>query len=459
MTHSVLSEPIPYKSIERREWLILIAAIFTAAIVIRLVCYTGLIASDDVDYGEYAERIVEGTYRVEPHHFAGRYGIIVPLAVLYRLFGMHEWTTVALPLVCSSLAAVLTAIIAARLSGLPAAWAAGMLMATLPADVRVASVLVPEPILQAILLAGALLFLLAERQNPIFLGLAAGGVFGLSYLTKEPGAFVAMAFFAYALVRRQWRLAFSLAAGVAAVVAGELAWYWSQSGDLLFRLHAMGVHNRSPMAIDANQLLSYRLWKIYPRMMLVPNVDFGLHSLFALALAALASWRWRSSEAVLLLMLWAILPFLYLNFGTSSFSQYWALPTDPRYISLVYPPLFVLAAIVLFDWTGNRLNQTRLVSAALAVICIIGFFCALALQRTGHRAEEVRYLREITAAARQDNEQICEFVGPQRIRWRQTVELMAPDRIGCSSPTALRVITDSNGMPFSEHRSVVDMPE
>jgi 4-amino-4-deoxy-L-arabinose transferase-like glycosyltransferase len=151
--------------------MILIAAIFTAATVIRLACFTGLIASDDLGYVIYAQQISQGTYRLEPHHYAIRYGVIVPVAMLYRLFGIHEWTTVALPLVCSSLAAVFTAVLSARLSGLRAAWVAGMLMATFPVDVRYASVLVPEPILQAILLMAALLFLLAERQNSGILGL------------------------------------------------------------------------------------------------------------------------------------------------------------------------------------------------------------------------------------------------------------------------------------------------
>ncbi len=211
-----------------------------------------------------------------------------------------------------------------------------------------------------------------------------------------------------------------------------ILWYWSQSGDLLFRLHAiMAVHNRTDMAVEANKLLSYRLWKAYPRMMLVPNIDFGLHSLLALGLAAIALVHWRSSKAVSLLMLWAILPFLYLNFGTSSFDHYWALPVAPRYISLIYPPLFISAAIVLSGLAGNRPNQRWLVGTALAVTCIVGVFCAVATRGTGYRTEDVRDLKNIAAVARRHNEQICQFVGPDRIRWQQVLQIIAPDRIGC----------------------------
>lgn len=478
MTSSILSAPLTGESVERRQWVILAAAVFTAALVVRLACFTGLIASDDLGYAGYARQISEGTYRLEPHHYAMRYGVIVPLAVCYGLFGIHEWTTVALPLLCSSLAAALAALVAARLAGLSAAWVTGLLMVTFPVDVRYASVLVPESFLQVILLAAALLFLRAETQNSRLLGLAAGVLLGLAYLTKEPGGFVAVAFFAFALLRRQWRLAFALAAGVAFVMAGELAWYWSQSGDPLFRLHAtavgvstkastlllqsgdplfrlhaMAVPKRSAMAVAANAGLSYRLWKAYPRMMLLPNVHFGLHSLVALGLAAIAVLRGKSFKAPwVLLLLWAILPFLYLNFGTYSLSYYRVLPPFPRYISLVYPPLFVLAAMVSLGWAGARPAPLWLVRMTLAVICVVGISCAARTRGTGYRAEHVQRLKEIAMVARRHNHQICEFGGADGIAWRRVLQIVAPDRIGCSGPAVLQLLPDADGLPMSKPR-------
>jgi 4-amino-4-deoxy-L-arabinose transferase-like glycosyltransferase len=453
MTSSILSAPLTGESVERRQWVILAAAVFTAALVVRLACFTGLIASDDLGYAGYARQISEGTYRLEPHHYAMRYGVIVPLAVCYGLFGIHEWTTVALPLLCSSLAAALAALVAARLAGLSAAWVTGLLMVTFPVDVRYASVLVPESFLQVILLAAALLFLRAETQNSRLLGLAAGVLLGLAYLTKEPGGFVAVAFFAFALLRRQWRLAFALAAGVAFVMAGELAWYWSQSGDPLFRLHAMAVQKRSAMAVAANEGLSYRLWKAYPRMMLLPNVHFGLHSLVALGLAAIVVLRGKSFKAPwVLLLLWAILPFLYLNFGTYNLSYYRVLPPFPRYISLVYPPLFVLAAMVSLGWAGARPAPRWLVRMTLAVICVVGISCAARTRGTGYRAEHVQRLKEIAMVARRHNHQICEFGGADGIAWRRVLQIVAPDRIGCSGPAVLQLLPDADGLPMSKPR-------
>jgi 4-amino-4-deoxy-L-arabinose transferase-like glycosyltransferase len=434
--------PGPYLT---AELTLLAVAILTLALTIRLACYTGLIGSDDLDYAGYARQIAQHSYRLESYHPAVRYGLLLPVALVYRLFGVHEWTTVAVPLISSSLAAMLTALVAAELSGLSAGWISGLLMATFPLDVRYGSVLVPEPLLQVILVSGALLFVLAHRRNSVFLGAAAGFSFGISYLVKEPGIFFAIAFAVFALLQREWRLASSLLAGMALVIAAEMVWYWSQSGDLLFRLHALAAHNSET---NRNEQLAYRLWQVYPRMMLKPNIDFGVHSVFAVGFVVIG-WRyWRGSWTAWLLLLWAALPFLYLNFGTSSFSFYWALPAAPRYISPIYPPLFVLAAIASFKWAGNRPKPRCLVTAMVALISVVGVYCGLATRGTGYRTGHVRRLKEIAAVTLRDNSHICEFPMADGRRWRQVLQVIAPDRIGCSGATDLRLVPDSNGLPI-----------
>lgn len=450
MTASSISEPIVFRDADRRVW-IMIAVVFTVALIIRLACFTGLIASDDLGYAEYAQQISQGTYNLEPHHYAIRYGVLVPLAAVYRLFGVHEWTTVILPVISSSLAAALVAMFAARFSGHAEAWIASLLMATFPVDVRYASVLVPEAFLAALLLAGASLFVLAETQESIIFGLTAGFVLGLSYLTKEPGAFVAVAFIVFALLRKQWRLALAVASGMALVVAAEMAWYLSQSGDLLFRLHAMGIHNSSPMVLAANEKLSYRLWKSYPRMMLVPSIDFGLHSLLALGLASVALF-WERCTKTVLMLLWASVPFLYLNFGTSSFRSYLVLPAAPRYIGLVYPPLFVLASVVLVRWVGHQIKRKIMVGATVTLVCIVGIACAATTRQTGYRTEHVKHLRMIAEVARRDRSRICKFAGPDGTEWRQVLEIIGRDRLGCDGPSVLQILPDQRGLPITTRR-------
>jgi hypothetical protein len=202
----------------RKHWIALLL-LFAFALLLRLVCFTGIIGSDDIGYGKFAQQIANGTYRLVLHHYAIRYGVIVPLGAIYRVFGVHEW--------------------------------------------------------------------------------------------KEPAVFVAGAIILWCSIRLQWKLAAAVLAGVLLVIGGEFLWYYSQTGDLMFRAHAMVAHNNSPDVLEEHTHLAYRVWKQYPRMMIPPNVDFGLHSVLILAcgIGAFAISRAKSDRSFLFVALWAVLPF------------------------------------------------------------------------------------------------------------------------------------------------------
>jgi 4-amino-4-deoxy-L-arabinose transferase-like glycosyltransferase len=419
--------------------------IFAVSFAIRLTCYTGLIGSDDLFYSLFAQDIASGRYELEAHHMAIRYGVLLPVASFYKLFGQYEWTTIAVPLVLSSLAPALTSILAFHLFGLRAAWITGLLLSSFPVEVRYASILVPEPILQTVLLGGATLFVLASKRESVALAFLSGFVFGLGYLVKEPAAFVIAAFFLYALVRGKWWIAGAMATGAAMILLGEVMWYWFEAGDLLFRHHAMAAHNKSGMAVAANESLYYRLFKSYPRIMILPNIDYGLHSVFALAGGAIALLGYRCA-ATPLLCLWAALPWLYLNFGSSSFEYYWALPVAPRYISLVYTPLFLLTAMVIASWANTRTKELAALTV-LIVVTSVGIICALMTRKTGYNINEVIALKNIVSEVRAGGKQICQVTGQRANRWRRTLELVGSDVMGCSSENSVMIDTDDAGVP------------
>jgi len=77
-----LADPVP-------DWLFGFG-LFLLALLLRLACFTGLIASDDLDYSAYAQLIAEGRYAPKYHHVAIRYGLILPAGLLYGLIGDHR---------------------------------------------------------------------------------------------------------------------------------------------------------------------------------------------------------------------------------------------------------------------------------------------------------------------------------------------------------------------------------
>jgi hypothetical protein len=372
--------------------------LFLLALLLRLACFTGIIGSDDLGYSGYAQLIAEGRYVPEYHHFATRYGLILPVGLIYALVGINEWSTIALPLLASSLSVVLLALIGTRLFGLRVGLIAGLLYATFPIELRYATVLVPEPLAEFYVLLAVLVHVRTENRAPVALGALAGACLGIAYLTKEPALFVVPALFIDAALRRRWRQALGIAVGLGAIIACEHTYYLVTSGDVLFRFHALTLHNKisTPdpsrgVALD----LAYRLFKSYPRMMLVPNEHFGLHSLVTLILSAVAFWWFRKDRRTYFLLIWASLPWLYLDFGSSSFTRYILIPDAPRYIAFAYPPLFLLAARLIADLVSKDIWAKRAVLSLMATVLLVGLVCGLSTRGTGYRSDQVAVLRVI----------------------------------------------------------------
>jgi hypothetical protein len=220
-----------------------------------------------------------------------------------------------------------------------------------------------------------------------------------------------------------------VSAGALAIVAAEYTYYLAITGDLLYRFHAMKMHEQSAMVLAVNHNLSYRLLKSYPRLMLLPNLSFGLHSTFTLVLL-LGLFKWRPSRTPLLL-LWAIVPLLYLNFGSSSLSHFTALPVADRYLEFCYPPLFLLAGAVMDRWTtqpGRR--PVRALCAAVtstAVVAAVGFGCAYGTHQKGWLTRDIAVLRKIAEAANQKHAVGVRFVADPDNRWKQSMAIIAPE--------------------------------
>jgi 4-amino-4-deoxy-L-arabinose transferase-like glycosyltransferase len=420
------------------------------ALALRLIFATGLIASDDLGYARYARQIAEGTYELEAHHFAIRFGLLLPVAAVYRVFGVAEWTSVIVPVLASSISVGLLVVITSRLFGRRAALVAGALYASFPLAVFYATVLVPEPVAEMYVLAGVLSYLHAGQRHQAALAALAGACVGLGYLTKEPALFVIVALGVDALWQKRWRVAMGLALGCAAVIAVEHSYYLAASGDLLFRPHAMRIHEQHPDVLDTNRELAYRLLKVYPRMMLVPSLAFGLHSLLAVGATALAV-ALIGIGRLRLVLLWAAFPLLYLNFGSSNLSEFIALPAAPRYIEFTYPPLFIafgaLAARLRF--TSQRWGWAPEFAAAL--LCATGLACATA------QTDQPRYythvaaaLRSIARTARAANVTTVHFEADVQPRHRQTWAILAGDvRVSDDRGSAEMVIgLDRDGLPI-----------
>lgn len=435
-----------------------LSGLFLLALLIRLASFTGLIASDDWGYSYFAQRIAEGRYVPESHHFAVRYGLILPVGLIYALVGLNEWSTIALPLFASSLSVVLLALIGARLFNPQVGLIAGLLYATFPVEVRYATVLVPEAVAGSYVLLAVLVHVRTENKAPLAWGALAGALIGVAYLTKEPALFIGPALFIDAALRKRWRQAFGIAAGIGAVIAIEHAYYLVSTGDLLFRYRSLAYHNQAtaPRA-GADIDLAYRLFRAYPWMMLKPNEHFGVHSLAALVLSGAALWCFRKDRRTWFLLIWASLPWLYLNFGSTSLTQYILIPLAPRYIAFAYPPLFLLAAWLLADLASKTLWTKRAVVSLMVATLLVGVVSGLSTRATGYGTDQVAVLRVIADRIERQALGCVRFdIGPDRHSisqkriWQETLRILSGRRIReCDGGSGgVTISRDPLGLPY-----------
>lgn len=410
-----------------RQKMGIVILLFVLGLFMNLSCFNGLISSDDLGYYGYAKKIAEGNYTLEHHHFAIRFGLLLPVAFSYKLFGINEWTTVLVPFLSSIFSVPLLTIIGWRLFGFTAGIIAGILFTTFPIQLYLSTILVPETVANFYILI-ALAFYVMEYKNFDFnFSILCGAFIGIAYLTKEPSIFVIVALLIDTLLNKKWKKLIGLALGCGSIIAIEHIYYLYVANDLLYRPHAMAVHHKAQMAVAANQNLYYRLVVSYPRMMIVPNLNFGLHSISAILISTL-SLKLFKLKRTLFIILWSSLPWLYLNFGTSSFSEHFALPVQPRYIAFVYSPLFILTgAVISRIFSTNKLKYIVPSFLLVGIIVLSGFICGYLIKGQFFYSDHAKALKLIVKKA--EEIPLTKYVilsnDRDKYRWRQTIEILS----------------------------------
>jgi 4-amino-4-deoxy-L-arabinose transferase-like glycosyltransferase len=421
------------------------------ALLLVLACATGLMGADDLRYARYAQAVADGEYKEAVsewrRHNALRYGVILPVAVIYKAFGVAEWSTMILPLLASTLSVVLLVEVGKQLFGLRVGVIAGLLYATFPLRLIFGAVLIPELIAECYVLLGVLCYLQARRHGGVLWPLA-GLLMGASYLAKEPGLFIAGAFFLHAIWKREWRGALTFALGVAAVGIAEHAYYFLVWNDILFRVHItqpyMVEATPNPYFAPLKQNLAYFVFRKYPEMIVVPNLKFGLHSLACVVCAA-AALLLKPRRGYLLVVLWILIPGLYLNFGSFSFHRYAPLPRDERYLEFIYPPLMLLTGVTLSRFLATGRLMARAVPVLLAVVMLVGVASGLMWRGQIAYSEHMAVLREIVRAVRATP---GTTIHTADARWNRALRILDSSLVSASPKAATFILTnDALGLP------------
>lgn len=342
-----------------------LAAIVLLGIELRLLFAQGVIYTDDLFYAHLARRLADGISPFTPpvleSYAALRIGLYGPIAILYRLFGTSDVTTLAWPFVLS-IAGILGAYGIGRLvHGEAAGLLAAFILAVLPTNVAAATALLGDGPIAALSVGVVFFVLLSSRLEGVkslAAVMASLACFGLGLLCK-PLILLLLPFFVLYVLAQLRRSKVAVAAAVLAVAASVIGYvlYFGQRGAVIKAGPGTLVRRLALTATDA--------WS----QLVVGQAEFAwLAPLCIVAIAALLAWRRTDARVV---MLWLVCTFLYGELGTRSLSTYtpivwYDMDTAARHFLFIATPAAILAAIYLAQ--GLKDETARRVVAMCAVV-------------------------------------------------------------------------------------------
>ena len=359
------------------KFCILLAVLFLA-VALRAYCVRGYWGTDDGEYALLANAMARGNFSefVEDNYvrnprsaavFPFRIGIIFPLSLLFRVFGVSEIVLIAYPFLISILSVMIAYVCGRLLFSVNAGLVAAAIWSVLPLDIEAATSFLPDAIASFYGSAGVLvlLFVIISNSNSTISrfsgGLLAGLLFGISWLSKE--SIVYLAPFCLILLvtdaRKNFKTALPLWTGVAVASGGilltEMIVYYAQKGDFLLRMHENersflqtkayffyeGSRFGWPVGGSHAKAVLKRLFLDGPT-----KIFLNEKSLFLPFFGLIGSARalYCKDRSFYILSLWMVtLAFMY-NFASCTFSSYTPLALFDRYLHPIVLPGAVLSA-------------------------------------------------------------------------------------------------------------------
>lgn len=350
-----------------KKYFLIIIAIFLLAITVRIICFVGLIGSDDLNYNRGAYDIATGSFSSQFDHQHNRLGLLLPVAGLLKIFGVHELSTTAFPFFCFIVTFGVLVHTATTCFGKWTGIIAAFLYTFLPLEIFHATMLLTDlPSAACIALSGAILYKIDVRSgnNPdlhcsdnttevyakisMFLG---GLALGWAYLIRETALFFGVFVGGYMLYRawKHKRLRWTWACfwlGVFTVIGSECGYYYWVFGTPFYRYLTVDVSVNWSGAMEFTRRYFYGMslpqYLALDRFRVLFNIpDFGFYYFFVFAGTIYGIHK--RIKHIWYFIGWFLTTFLLFALSSVSLSQYQPLRSVPRYfLSLSFPGIIIM---------------------------------------------------------------------------------------------------------------------
>lgn len=359
------------------------------AFIIQLFFISPQIMSDDMEYYFWATKFPR--MPEIPSHWSLRIGLLLPVSLLYRIFGHAELVYYTVPFISIILLAVSTCWLGIRLFSRPVGLFGALSVITIPNLLTESSLLLPDiPATACITTGFGILAALAPesttaqvkpKASSFWWCFLAGGFFGWAYLVKEYYILFALIIpAAFVIFDLPWKRLIPLAGGMAAAFSIE-----AFLGLMFYENPFIRLMTTQPRETEG--FIERDMWRVltYLPTLLKQRGGYGPFSLAIIGAAAMLTGIYKKQKEMTFLAVWFFVIFFIITLiGLMPVLFNWQEETllrlhKFRYWTLILPPLFIAgtaglkAALV---WMMKRFDATMqksrgTVFVILAVLLII----------------------------------------------------------------------------------------
>jgi len=403
------------QTFKARPHLLVLVAILSVAVLLRLIFLQGFVESDPYCYAELANDLAHGKFLINDYNgalvFPLRIGLYGPVAVFIKIFGLSADSLVVFPFLISMAGCVLAYVLARSLFGRTAGLIAAGLVAILPRDIAMASTLFPDPVAAFWANLGIALLILDPDKNgsrrSLLYSAFAGICFGISWMNKEVVVYAGPFVLIYLLQRKAPLSRLACIATIAFLfLFSEAAFYHAATGDWLFHFHMVSKNYQQNAVWFFDQSSPYFGWEpggythALLRRLLVSGPKSELTAFSMLPVFALIAAVWGAlgrDRRFAMLGVWLITQLLLFNFASSSLTSYRPLPLEfERYLY----PLLLPSVLLCSGFLAQLCQQTEVMKLARerrfwATVVITGLLANVALSLKDLRPHPLQMIRHV----------------------------------------------------------------
>jgi len=377
--------------------------------------FCGLNEADDFSYAVYAFSLgkIPIVWDMNVDFRVFRFSLIFPVFLLYKIFPPSELIAVIYPILISFGTIILIYHIGKRLYGPNAAIIGALVLATFPADLIHSTMLLPDTLVPFFVALSVFFFLKAEDSSDkktLLWYFVSGLSIYFAFISRENSFYFFFFFFPFIFDKKRWINGIYLM-GVAFALAVIINYsiFYIKTGDFFYNIHLSGYHrdlqvksgyippNKFNMINNLFFMLPIFFKKITQKYIFFNSLFgaifyFGIPCIVYTTVKALK----KKNYFMLLAPWWFLTVYLFLEFGSISFTEYQTMKKLSRFLITLTPAMALCCGVFITDAFGlgiksiDNIKKTKIRWLTAIPVSIIFFFILFSSFNTMKMQKESR---------------------------------------------------------------------